>query len=1018
MTKTIRASFTPSRTQHPHRDPQSAKHQSAAYLLGAFASLLTVATLAAQPSQQRELTDEDAGAWKNMSDAQLTADGQWLVYRLRPTSWLRGFPRTATIVIRSTRSPTEYRIAAGDESLGGGSELMLAASGHWIAFKKAASLENLEHSNARRPTEHTSVVAVNVRTGNRREFPNVQRFSFNGQDGRWIALQSYPAKPNHTAGSSADVNGGRGAPAIPTQCIAFPTMYGCERNASQADLSSELMLWKLGSETPETLTHVSEFSFDKPGNRLAWTDEHGLQIRDLESGSTRVLDPAANAQYRTLIWSDSGDSLAVLKTPLSSASVPPISSCPPDMERQYSLLVFSNLRKGKLKEVTLTANDGRGLPTGFEISPDSASAIPFTFPYGRLALTWRDNEEGLFLGVRPKRTDCEQHEPNPGDSSAVVWHARDPRLPGRKKFDASGEKRLSYLGYFSLRDGHFVQLADPTLANVQVHRRSRYLLGFDSRQYDLQFDTTGRLYRDYYSVDIFTGKRTVLAEHLEVPAYPFNGIEPQLSPDGRFALYLDMNRGDYIAHDLTRSVTVNLTAAIDIKFYDAENLRDKAYINRRQHYPVIQGWSHDGARVLLTDGYDVWSLPLKGGRAINLTGNGASEHILYVRTDFAPEGDYPAVFPYDETSQFVNLNEPIYFSAIDEKTQRTGLTRWVPGKSTLDSLHWEDARIRYQKARTADVYVYTRQTAVEFPDFHLVDKAWRPTIRLTDINPQQNEFLWSPGVRLLTYANQHGELLEAVLHLPANYAPGKRYPTIVGVYERQGDTLHDYWAPSGANGGMDVSRLTRNGYAVLLPDIKPHVRIAGAKAVEDVTAGVNAAVTTGIVDHDRLGVTGTSYGGYETNFIITQTNLFKAAVAANGYTDLLSGYGAVYLDRIPSASLYEVIQPYLGVPWWQSWKAFVDNSPVFQADRIQTPLLLIHGDADSAVSFSQSVELFNTLRRLGHKDVVLIQYQGEGHGLREQIDVLDCMRRELGFFDYFLKGDPAPPWWSDGKSSF
>jgi dipeptidyl aminopeptidase/acylaminoacyl peptidase len=215
----------------------------------------------------------------------------------------------------------------------------------------------------------------------------------------------------------------------------------------------------------------------------------------------------------------------------------------------------------------------------------------------------------------------------------------------------------------------------------------------------------------------------------------------------------------------------------------------------------------------------------------------------------------------------------------------------------------------------------------------------------------------------------------------------------------------------------DIPRWTQHGYAVLEPDIQPRVDDGGEAALEAVTAAIGAAASTGVVDIDRLGLEGHSYGAYETFFVVTQTDMFKAAVPIAGVTDLLSQYGSVFRGfppnlQFPGSFIDESGQLYLGGPWWTRWAVFVRNSPLFHIGSVNTPLLIIHGDDDSAAPFSQSVEFFNSLRRIGGKSAVLLQYSGEDHMLHRPQTVRDLAQRKLEFFDHFVRGGPQPSWWT------
>jgi dipeptidyl aminopeptidase/acylaminoacyl peptidase len=177
---------------------------------------------------------------------------------------------------------------------------------------------------------------------------------------------------------------------------------------------------------------------------------------------------------------------------------------------------------------------------------------------------------------------------------------------------------------------------------------------------------------------------------------------------------------------------------------------------------------------------------------------------------------------------------------------------------------------------------------------------------------------------------------------------------------------------------------------------------------------VKAAIATGIVDPKRIGITGHSWGGYQTAFLVTQTDLFAAAVAGAPLTNMVSMYSLIYKNTGgTNQPIFESSQGRFKGGYWDNWDAYYRNSPVFFAKNVKTPLMILHNDKDGAVDFTQGIEYFNTLRRLD-KPVVMLQYKGENHGLAKPANQRDYARRMREFFDHHLMGKPAPAWLKEG----
>jgi dipeptidyl aminopeptidase/acylaminoacyl peptidase len=727
---------------------------------------------------------------------------------------------------------------------------------------------------------------------------------------------------------------------------------------------------------------VREYALDRAGRRLAVFSVRGLEWLDVGAAGRTPLDSNASHQYSRLIWSPDGSSLAAFRHD----------------EEGTSLVGYDIEGSGRVAPLEVGSSKGSALPEGFELD--------ISLRYFR----WRDDGKGFFFGIRPRKV-----EPKPVAvvSNLSVWHSRDEFLPMERKVRA-GAPRVD-LCFISFETRRVVRLSDETLAQVEPQGRGEFVLGFDLRPYGwanaLRSRKSASQLRDYYLVDLHTGARRPVVKALPVVTRGGGALSilPRLSPDGAFVLFQN-GRGDYVSYDVKRGTTRNLTSGLPTRFYFDENqpatgrqLRD----NEGQGLPLLQGWSPGYDTVFISDFHDVWALPLNGGRATNVTGNGRRDDIAYSRialTDgFAGPGS---------GEHLIDLNEPLYLKAFDLQSGHVGLLRRSPGSPKLISLHWEYADLDLYKSRRAPVFVISRATGSETLDFYAAEADGALGKRLSDVNPAQREFELPPQPRYLTYRTRTGKTRHAILYPPAGSPSGAPYPTSVEIYRGISPSVHTYWAPF-----TDMGNLKHHGYAVLKPDIIQRLNDAGAAALEDVEAAVEAAVATGIVDRNRLALSGHSYGAYQTHYIVTRTDLFKAAIGYAGMADLYSYCHGIYSGTIPMTALCESDQPYLAGPVWDHADAYRENSPIFHARGVRTPLLLAHGDADEAVPFQQSIEFFNALRRAGNSQVVLLHYRGEPHSFTRPT-MADFNERVRQFYDHFLKGKPAPEWWANGRSLY
>jgi dipeptidyl aminopeptidase/acylaminoacyl peptidase len=285
--------------------------------------------------------------------------------------------------------------------------------------------------------------------------------------------------------------------------------------------------------------------------------------------------------------------------------------------------------------------------------------------------------------------------------------------------------------------------------------------------------------------------------------------------------------------------------------------------------------------------------------------------------------------------------------------------------------------------------------------------------QISDTNPQQKEYLWGT-VELVTWKAADGKPIEGLLYKPENFDPGKKYPMLVYYYERNSDLLHQYTPPAPSASSINRTYCVSNGYLVFIPDIRYRIGHPGRSAMDCIIPGVKALIKSGFVDSSRIGIQGQSWGGYQTAFLITQTSMFRCAFAGAAVSNMTSAYGGIRWEsgRVREM-LYEKSQSRIGATLWERPDLYIENSPLFHADRVTTPLLLMHNDNDGAVPWYQGIEFFTALRRL-NKPVWMLVYNNEEHNLVQTKNRKDLSTRMMQFFDHFLKGAPMPVWMSRG----
>lgn len=929
---------------------------------------------AAKPAVPHPLTLTDLLTWKSIRTPQVSNDGKWIAYVLAPNEG------DADVVFRATAALSkEMKFAIGEPPAGfggpfgfvGTSSIAISGNGKWGAFTVYPKSADAKRARRTRATLNNKLSVVELATGTTREFDRVRTFRFAGDKSDWIAV-------HHAAPSAGPAGAGAAAP---------------------AGGGTVLQLVNLAGGTPVTIAGVSEFAFDESGRWIAYTLDardligNSLQLRELATGMTRSLD-AANASYRRLAWIDSGDALSVLRSSVDTAT----------SDTAFTVLGFKGLASASPVSIAVNAKSA-GIDGGLVVSGDRTPA-------------WGETQNVLYFGLREPRPPRPREPagsftpPSPGGTapgagntgqvaaapqtdedtpSLILWHWKDPRLQAQQQVQEAQDKSFNYLSAYIVSAGKVVRLADAKMRNVSTSARDRWAVGTDITPYERQASVDGKAFRDVYAIEIATGTRKTIATKLRGG---FGAVS--WSPDGERAVYYD--DGDYKLYEFATGTTRTLTAGVNATFWDDED--DHNTIKPPAAQPF--GWAKDGSAVLVRDNWDVWKLPVTKGTALNITGNGRKDGIRYQARVGAP---------YRERG--IDLTKPLFLETYGERTKKEGLARVDAMKGGATVVSWEDNKVDYRKARDADAWFYTRQTVVKFPDWYAADAGLTNERRLTDANPQQKDVMWSSGSRLVNYVCEHGDTLQGALFLPANYEAGKKYPTLTYIYEKLSQGLHAYPQPN-ATRYANPSVYTSRGYAFFQPDITYKLDDPGRSAVACVVPAVKAAIATGIVDPDKVGLQGHSWGGYQTTFITTQTDIFKTAIAGAPLTDMVSMFSSVYWNSgSANQPIFISSQGRFKDSYARNPDPYIRNSPNRFAQNLKIPFMILHNDRDGAVDFNQGITYYNTLRELG-KDVVLLEYVGENHGLNRPANQKDYAVRMQEWFDTFLRDQPAPDWLKNG----
>jgi len=315
-----------------------------------------------------------------------------------------------------------------------------------------------------------------------------------------------------------------------------------------------------------------------------------------------------------------------------------------------------------------------------------------------------------------------------------------------------------------------------------------------------------------------------------------------------------------------------------------------------------------------------------------------------------------------------------------------------------------------QKASDAPCYVYQSQHFSQPQALNKYEAKTEESNKVYQSNPHYQNYLWGKQEQI-QYKNAKSETLKGTLYYPVEYEANKKYPMVVSIYEELNYLKHYYFSPTKYNpSGFNVTNLTSQGYFVLLPDIEYELGSPGISATDCVVAATNEVLRKDIVSPDKIALIGHSFGGYETNFISTQTNLFKTAISGASVFDLPSWYLSISNSTgDPEMWRFESQQWRMGNSLYNDREGYERNSPSTWVENISTPILLWTGEKDPQINPNQTIAFYLALRRL-NKDVILLNYANESHSLLKKESQVDLYNRLNDWLNYHLK-DQSPAEW-------
>lgn len=722
-----------------------------------------------------------------------------------------------------------------------------------------------------------------------------------------------------------------------------------------------------GSKTFQFPT-VTDFQFAKKSGMLYYTSaaegEAGIFTLNPEKGSPALIKEGKGV-FKQTTFDEKGERLAFLYCA--------------DKDSSYKALsLWLSEHNAPAKEIATRGN--RAFPAEWVINENGM-------------LQFSKSASRLFFGTSPEprqkdTTQLAENRPN-----VQVWSWDEPVQYTVQNYNKEKDLKKSYQAVYNLGNGSIFQLANEELPNIQLGNEGDAPLALlsTSRPYSLSSMWEARTRSDYYTVSLDNGERKQIAQ-ADYGRF-------RLSPQGKYAYWYGETDSCWYTIALAEGKQYRLTTPESFPAWDEENdVPDYPYAHG------AAGWTANDQNLLIYDRYDIWKFdPTAAPPPINLTVNGRKEKLSY------------RLEQLDKEARFIDLGKPQLLKGFNEATKGYGFyNARLSAPAAPKTLLAGNYMLRsINKAKNTDDVIYTMETFQQYPDIHYSTLAFKKSVQLTHGDKQQEGFIWGTA-ELVSWVSLDGRPLEGVVYKPANFDPNKKYPMMVNFYERNSETLYNYRMPEPHRSTIDYHLYNSNEYVIFNPDIRYVDGYPGESCYNCLMPGITMMIAKGYIDEKGIGAQGHSWGGYQVAYLATRTNLFSAIESGAPVVNMFSAYGGIRWGSGMARSFqYEHTQSRLGATPWSSPLRYLENSPLFTMDKVQTPILIMHNDADGHVPWYQGIEYFVAMKRLG-KPCWLLNYTGEPHWPMHMANRIDFQRRMFQFFNHYLKKEKMPKWMSEG----
>ena len=957
---------------------------------------------AVQAQSKKPLNHAVYDQWQSVQSTQISHDGKWVVYQVNPQEG------DGVLIIQSSDGSYKKTINRGYSQL-------ITEDSRYVVFKIKPFFRETREARIKkkRPDEMPKDTLAMVELGKDSVWKTARVKSFKTPEkaGGWVAYlmeKALPAPPAPApkpdsltqinrlmvmADSLVRVADSIRGKATEAKTKGLTVLQPPKKEPRPAapkpaedpvEEGTELVLKNTSTGEDKKFKLVSDYYFSEKGNVLLikTTRKNNDTITkacvlwvNTATGSIDTVQKGFN-DAKNFAMDEEGTQVAFVAERDSVAKA---------LRKYYKLWYY----KPGMDSATLRAHRlSAGVKTGLTVSPEFNNKFS-------------QDGKRLFLGLTPIR--------QPKDTSLVdfetarldIWSYTDDELQPQQLVQLNNALRKSYLAIVS-EDGTVLPLADEEVDRVDVsdEDNGEWALGRGNKKYRIQSQWEQGNYQDLYLINVRTGERKLIASKIRGGG--------SFSPKGKFVMWYDWKLRNYFAYNIGKNLTINISKSIAVPLWDEE---DDHPDDPPPH--GMAGWLENDAALLVYDKYDIWRVDPAGlMKPVCITnGIGRRKQLTFRNVNL------------DREERFIKDGQQLLLHVFDQKEKGHG---WTTFKfNEVFSLN-ESIPVTYPvavspfttlKPKQSDLILYTAQTPQMSPSLFVnkMDAVQKHTaaLQLSTINEQQKDYNWFT-VELHKWKMLDGKMSEGLLFKPENFDSTKKYPVIFYFYERDSDTRYNYRTPAPSASTVNIAYFTSNGYLVFDPNIYYKNGEPGESAFNSVVSAARYLSKMKWVDSTKMAIQGQSWGGYQVAYLITRTKMFAAAGAGAPVSNMFSAYGGIrWGSGISRQFQYEKSQTRLGFTPWQRPDLYTKNSPLFKADKVSTPLLMMHNDKDGAVPWYQGIEYFTALKRLGKK-VWLLQYNDEDHNLVERRNRKDLSVRLGQFFDHYLKGAPMPVWMKEG----